>query len=283
MVVVAHRAHREAARAVAEGAHHAQEALPEAEEVARLQHRRALERRRIDDALHELQHGHEAEFLRLGGAGALVDAPVLHRVGRARVQAAAARFADADLLGDALVGLELELGEDAGQVHARAELGREDVDLQPERAEPRLDAEVARREPAVAGALVAPVGLLRRGDEGRVAEALELARQAVGDLVHLAQHQHVHVLHRHVGLRAERAGGDALHQHDHALHVRARCAPGVCGQRGSGGKAFSVAAEAMPARSAPSSRARRFTAAASGMPESGGALGSRGWKGMILL
>ena len=33
---------------------------------------------------------------------------------------------------------------------------------------------------------------------------------------------------------------------------------GVCGQRGSGGKALSVAAEAMPHRSAPSSSARRF-------------------------
>src|SRR5689334_15070525 len=38
---------------------------------------------------------------------------------------------------------------------------------------------------------------------------------------------------------------------------------GVCGQRGSGGKALSVAALAMPTRSAPSSRARRFTEAAS--------------------
>src|SRR6185503_13739814 len=46
---------------------------------------------------------------------------------------------------------------------------------------------------------------------------------------------------------------------------------GVCGQRGSGGKALRVAAEAMPQRSAPSSFARRFTAAestgdASGVP-----------------
>src|SRR5947207_10735744 len=38
---------------------------------------------------------------------------------------------------------------------------------------------------------------------------------------------------------------------------------GVCGQRGSGGKALSVAAPAMPTRSAPSSLARRFTLAAS--------------------
>src|SRR6201987_5876994 len=38
---------------------------------------------------------------------------------------------------------------------------------------------------------------------------------------------------------------------------------GVCGQRGSGGKALSVAALAMPTRAAPNSLARRFTVAAS--------------------
>ena len=37
---------------------------------------------------------------------------------------------------------------------------------------------------------------------------------------------------------------------------------GVCGQRGSGGKALRVAALAMPTRSAPSARARAFTRAA---------------------
>src|SRR5258706_8731090 len=125
VVVVAHRAHREAARAVAEGADHAQQALPEAEEIDRLQHLRFFRRRCVDHLLHELEHGHEAELLRLGGAGALVDAPVLHGVRRTRVQAAAARLADAHLLGDALVGLELELGQDAGEINARPELRRE--------------------------------------------------------------------------------------------------------------------------------------------------------------
>src|SRR3954467_7321367 len=38
---------------------------------------------------------------------------------------------------------------------------------------------------------------------------------------------------------------------------------GVCGQRGSGGNAFSVLALAIPTRSAPSSRARFLTDAAS--------------------
>ena len=37
---------------------------------------------------------------------------------------------------------------------------------------------------------------------------------------------------------------------------------GVCGHSGSGGNAFSVAASAMPTRSAPSSRALALTAAA---------------------
>src|ERR1041385_7350985 len=57
VVVVAHRTNGKAARAVAEGAHDAQQSLPEAEEVARLQHVGALLGRCIDDALHELQHG----------------------------------------------------------------------------------------------------------------------------------------------------------------------------------------------------------------------------------
>ena len=34
---------------------------------------------------------------------------------------------------------------------------------------------------------------------------------------------------------------------------------GVCGQRGSGGKAFRILADAMPTRSAPSALARAFT------------------------
>ena len=97
-----------------------------------------------------------------------------HRVGRAGMQAAAAGFADAHLLGDRTVRLELELGQDAGEIDARTEFGRQDVDLEPERAEPGLDAEMARRETAVARALVVPVGLLRGGDEGRMAGVLQL-------------------------------------------------------------------------------------------------------------
>src|SRR5262245_27729737 len=58
VVVVAHRADREAARAVAERADHAQQALPEAEQVDGLHQPGLLRGRRVDDALHELQHGH---------------------------------------------------------------------------------------------------------------------------------------------------------------------------------------------------------------------------------
>ncbi len=81
------------------------------------------------------------------------------------MEAARARFADAHLLGDRLVGLELELGENAGEVEPGAVLGREDVDLEAEGAEPGLDAEVAGREPAVARPLELPIGLLGGGDE----------------------------------------------------------------------------------------------------------------------
>ena len=42
------------------------------------------------------------------GAGALVDAEMQHGVGRTGMQAAAAGFADADLLGQRPVGFELK-------------------------------------------------------------------------------------------------------------------------------------------------------------------------------
>src|SRR5260221_14460519 len=101
------------------------------------------------------------------------------------MQAAAARLADAHLLGDALIGLELELAQYAREVNAGAELGRQDVHFEAERAEPRFDAEMARRQSSIRRALQIPVGLLRRGDEGRMARALELVGQAIRDLVHL--------------------------------------------------------------------------------------------------
>src|SRR5581483_9497398 len=186
VVVVANGADGEAARAIAERADYAEQALPEAEEVDGLEHLGALRGRRIDDTLHELQHRHEAELLRLGGAAALVDAPMKDCIRRARVKAAAARFADAYLLGDALIGLELELGEHAGEVNTRAEFRREDVHFQPERAKARFHAEMARRETAVGSALQAPVGFLRRGDERRMAGALELVGEPIRHLVHLA-------------------------------------------------------------------------------------------------
>src|SRR5687767_6837556 len=95
VVVVAHRAHREAARAVAERADHAQEALPETEQVARLDGLLLFLRGKRDEFLHEVGDRHVAELLRLGGARRLVEAPLPHGVRRAGVQAAAARLADA--------------------------------------------------------------------------------------------------------------------------------------------------------------------------------------------
>ena len=108
----------------------------------------------VDEALEELQDLREAELLRLGGASALVDAEMQHRIGRAGMQAAAAGLADTDLLGHRPVGLKLELGQNAGQIDARTEFGRQDIDLEPERAEPGFDAEMARAQAAVAGALI---------------------------------------------------------------------------------------------------------------------------------
>src|SRR6185503_11517602 len=219
VVVVADRAHRQAARAVAERADHAQQALPEAEQVSRAKCLLLLFRRKIQESAHEIRNRHEAEFLRLGGAGGLVEPPLAHGVGRAGMQAAAAGLADANLLLHALVRFQLELGEDAGEVEARAELRRQDVHFEAEGAEAGLHAEMARGELAVARALHVPDGFLRGEGEGRMAVALELLRELERDAVHAPQHQHVEVLHRHVGLAAERADRDALHDHDHALDV----------------------------------------------------------------
>src|SRR5687767_11360586 len=135
------------------------------------------------------------------------------------MQAPAARLADAHLLLHALVGLELELRQDAREVKARTEVRREDVDLEPERAQSRLDAEMARRELAVARALHVPHRFLRRERERRMAVALELLRELKRDAVHAPQHQHVEVLDGDVGLAAERSDRDALHDHYHALDV----------------------------------------------------------------
>src|SRR5581483_11170569 len=98
VVIVADRAHRQAARAVAEGTDHAQQALPEAEQLPRAQRRLLLLGAEVEETVEEIGHRHIAEFLRLGGAGALVEPPLSHGVRRARVHAAAARLADADLL-----------------------------------------------------------------------------------------------------------------------------------------------------------------------------------------
>src|SRR6266550_8866057 len=98
---------------------------------------------RRDELLEELEDRREPELLGGARAVALVEAEVEHGVGRARVQAARARLADADLLRHRMIRLQRELGKNAGQVDARPELGREDVDVEPERAEPGFDTQVA--------------------------------------------------------------------------------------------------------------------------------------------
>src|SRR6185503_5399884 len=68
VVVVAHRADREAARAVAERADDPQQALPEAEQVARAQRLALLVFIEGQEFFKEPRDRHEAELLRLGGA-----------------------------------------------------------------------------------------------------------------------------------------------------------------------------------------------------------------------
>ncbi len=78
---------------------------------------------------------------------------MLHGIGRAGLQAATAGRSDAQLLGDALVGLEDRRGQHPRQVDAWAELRGEEVRLQTEGAHAGLDGEVAVGEVAVAAVL----------------------------------------------------------------------------------------------------------------------------------
>ena len=219
MVVVAHRADRQTARAVPEGAHHPQQSLPETEHVPGADRAGFFRGRSVDEAVEKRGDGAIAELLGFCGAGALVDAEMQHGVGRAGIQAARTRFADAHLFGHRPVRLQLQLGQHAGQVDPGAVLGREQVHLQPDGAQPGLDAQVAGAEPPVAGLLVVPVGLLGGGDEAGMPGGLQASGQAVGDLVHPPQHQHVHVLHRDVVLGPEDRHRYAMHDHDHALAI----------------------------------------------------------------
>src|SRR5262245_29086465 len=104
VVVVADRADRKAARAVTERAHDSQEPLPDAEPLVAAQR---LELRPVAVAAQERAEDAddrgEAELLSERRAETLVEPPVLDRVGRARIQAARAGLADAELLGELAV------------------------------------------------------------------------------------------------------------------------------------------------------------------------------------
>src|SRR4029453_10946141 len=211
----------ETARAAAEGAADAQEPLPDAEPLVAAER---LELCVVDVAVKERAEdpddGREAELLRERRAQALVEAPVLNRVGRAGIEAARAGLADAELLGELAVGLEDRVGEDDRRVAARSGLLRQQVQLEPDRAEPGLDGDVARRERAVARGLHLPDRLLGRGLERPVPVVFQEARDPVADAIHLAQHELVHVMNAGVVARAERARRDALEERDAAPDFR---------------------------------------------------------------
>src|SRR5262249_49027872 len=151
IVVLADRADGEAARAVTEGADDAQEPLPDAKPLVAAQ-RAELRCAAVtaNECTEDADDRGEAELRREGRAETLVEAPVLDRVGRAGVEAARAGLADAELLGELAVGLEHGVGENDRRVAARSSLFRQQVQLEPDRAEPGLDGDVARRERAVA-------------------------------------------------------------------------------------------------------------------------------------
>jgi hypothetical protein len=104
-----------------------------------------------------------------------------------------------------------------------------------------------------------------------VACALQLLRQPERDPIHASQHQHVEVLHRDVGLAAERAHGMRCTM-TITLRQYGEMRSGVCGQRGSGGNAFRVSAEADAAQiraqlaAAPRFTSNEFTGEPRGVP-----------------
>src|SRR3984893_2067790 len=224
VIVVADWTDRQASRAITEGADYAQQPLPEAEEIPRSRHcdeifRRRTLRLRIHGAPEKFQDLGEAELLCVLGAAALVDTEMQHRIARTGMQTAAARLADAHLLGHRPIGVKLELSEHAGEVETRPIFGRENIDLQAKRAETRFHPEVTRREPAVTCALVAPLGFLPRHYECWMPRCFKFLRDPECDLVHFPEHQHVHVLDRNIRFAAECAGRNVLDENDDALDV----------------------------------------------------------------
>lgn len=220
MIVVPDRTHGQTARAVAERSDHPQQALPEAEQLARPKRAAFV----VGIGGHEFfeigQDREKAELLGFLGAIAFVDVEVADGIGRAGMEAAAAQFADTDLLAHRLVGLDFGLGQDAGEIEPRPELGRQDVDFEPERPQARLDPQMAGRQATVTRALVGPIGLLGCGHERGGALAFEPVGEAIGDAVHFAQDQHVEILDRDVRFATERADRNPLHDHDDALAMR---------------------------------------------------------------
>ena len=134
VIVVPDRTNGEAAKTIAEGADDAEQPLPEAEEIARADHVGLCVIRRIDVAIEKAKDLAEAEFLRRGGAGSLLDVEVADRIRWTTMEAARAGFADADLLGHRSVRLEREFRQNAGEINPRAKLRRQNVYLQAERA-----------------------------------------------------------------------------------------------------------------------------------------------------
>ena len=181
VVVVADGADRKTARTIAERTDDPQQSLPETEDIARARHTLLFRERRIDETPEELQDGGKAEFLRFGGAGALVDA---EDAARRRPDGIRQRLQDSPMQTCSVSGRSASSSSSVRTpvINARPEFRRQDVDFEAERAEAGFDAEMPRRQPAVARALVAPVGFLRRGDEARMAQIFQLLGEPVGDL-----------------------------------------------------------------------------------------------------
>ncbi|NBT29856.1 MAG: hypothetical protein EBT18_10315 [Gammaproteobacteria bacterium] len=106
VVVVADGTDCQAARTVAKRTDYAQQSLPEAEDFPVPQQFAFGLSILADEVSPEFQDRRESEFLGLGRAFPLVYSEVSDGIRRAGIKATAAGFADANLFGDAFVGLD---------------------------------------------------------------------------------------------------------------------------------------------------------------------------------
>ena len=267
LVVGADRADIGASAAAGDDAGAAQNALPEIEAVLRA-HQLLLRLAASGSAMMRVDVlGQLRESRAASGSGSQASQSRLQcptaSPGQALRQRAAGR-AEAERLLHLLVAGDIDRAEHRGQHHARPVFGREQLQVEPERAEarprPRHAAATAASSDAASGSpSVAPgIDMGRRHDDRRIAVVLEPVDQLERGFLQPRQRQLVVVV--FVAVVPGRDARDAARSGASPARSRGRrrcsvMSEGRCGSRGSGGWRSSAAPSAMPTRSAPSARA----------------------------